>query len=80
MKLVMLILVFMCTSSAQNEEATIPVWVRRRSSNDLYETFGDDQRKRLCDDKMVNITILVSKKRCVRNQELFSGKFQYSNL
>ena len=78
MKLVILIMVFMCTSSAQDEEVLIPVWVSRRQSNDFYKTFGDDQRT-VCDDKMVNITILVNEKRCVRNQELFSCKFQHGN-
>ena len=79
MKLVILIMMFVCTSSAQNEEVSILVWVNRRSTNDLYKNFGDDLRT-VCVYSGVNTTILVSEKRCVRNQDLFSGKFQYSNL
>ena len=76
MKLVILIMVFMCTSSAQGKEASVPVWVSRRSSNDLYKTFGDDKSTvTVCDNNKVNITILVGEKRCVRNRELFSGKY-----
>lgn len=80
MKLMILIMMFIIyISSAEDEKASIPIWVRRRLSNDFYRTTDDSQdAKTVCDDKGMNITFLVSEKRCVKSQDLFNGTFEYA--
>ena len=67
MKLLLLVLAFVCSSPAQSEgetESKIPQSVRRRLSSD----FHDDM---ICDNTYN--TYLISERKCMKFEELFSG-------
>ena len=70
MKLLLLVLAFVCSSPAQSEgEAeTFPRLISRRLSSDFH---GNT----ICDHDKINDTYLVSERKCVKFEELFSGNF-----
>ena len=77
MELLLLAVVFVCSQSVQSEEdvdPSIPLSVTRRLSSDLFY-FYNSTRGVICDnDDYINVTYLVSERRCISNEDLFTGK------
>ena len=77
MELLLVVLVFECSSLVQSEgnvDLSIPVSVQRRQSSDVYY-YNNGSNHEICDnDNFINVTYLVSERRCVTNEDLFSGK------
>ena len=77
MELLLLVLVFLSSSLAHSEEnvdPSIPVAVHRRQSSDLY-FYNNGSDHEVCDS--ANVTYLVIERRCVRNEDLFSGNIRF---
>ena len=73
MELFLLVVVIVC-SSAQDFSPSIPVFVSRRPSSDVYFYYNDSSRGHFCDNEnYIDVTYLVSERRCVTNEDLFSG-------
>ena len=70
MKLLLLVLVLVCSSPVQSEgeaETMIPRLVTRRHSVDFYDGMFCDHEEN---------TYLVSERKCVKFEELFSGNLK----
>ena len=71
-----LVLLMMIASQSVISEEVIPVSVTRRLYGDAYRYLNSsDHHHEVCHDGN-NLTYLVNERRCVKNQELFSGKIQ----
>ena len=78
MELLLLVLVFVCSSLVQSEQdvvPSIPVSVSRRPSSDVYYYKNDSTLGTFCDNEnFINVTYLVSETRCVTNEDLLTCK------
>ena len=78
MELLLLVLVLVLLSSVQSEEdvnPSIPEFVSRRQSSDVYYLNNGSIYGTLCDNEnFINVTYLVGERRCIANEDLFSGK------
>ena len=76
MELLLLVVVLVCSPSVQSEETSIPVGVSRRPSSDMY--FNNQSMYGIvCDnEEFVNVTYLVSERRCISNEDLFTGNLE----
>ena len=75
--LLLLVLAFACSSLVQSEGNVDPstpvISVQRRQSNDVYY-YDNGSNHEVCDsDNYINVTYLVSERRCVTNKDLFNG-------
>ena len=77
MELFLLVVVIVSSSSVlstQDVGPSVPVSVSRRPSSDAYFYHNDSSRGHFCDnDNHIDVTYLVSERRCVTNEYLFSG-------
>ena len=80
MELLLLVLVFACSSislvqSEENVDASIPEFVSRRQSSDVYYYKNDSSLGTFCDNEnYINVTYLVSERKCVTYEDLLTGK------
>ena len=73
MELLLLVVVFAFLSSVQSGDSSVLVSVSRRQSTDVYY-YNDSTHGTICDnDNHIDVTYLVSERRCIANEDLFSG-------
>ena len=68
-----LVLLVVVTSELVTSEELIPVSVTRRLGGDSFHVLNSSDPLLCGDDN--NLTYLVHERRCVKNQELFSGNY-----
>ena len=79
MKLAALVLVLIVIYSmncyGEGDINNVPTWVTRRMSADIYYQRGNKSHS-VCND---STTFMVEERKCMKNEEIFNGKYILSN-